>query len=79
MLAFEYFNPENFKAVLEYNTYGAPFLAEIPHVFEGNNQYASGIFFRYRHRVDNPEEKIGLKLKISVKILLNFWRCIVSM
>src|SRR6202012_2275275 len=53
VLAFEYFNPDNFKAVLEYNTYGGTFLAEMPHVFDGNNQYASGIFFRYKHRIDS--------------------------
>lgn len=70
VLAFEYFNPENFKAVLEYNTYGAPFLAEIPHVFDGNNQYASGIFFRYKHRIDNPEEKIGLKITNNKELLV---------
>ena len=70
VLAFEYFNPENFKAVLEYNTYGGQFLAEMPHLFDGNNKYGSSIFYRYKHRIDSPEEKIGLKLNTNKEILV---------
>jgi len=70
VLAFEYFNPENFKAVIEYNTYGMPFLAELPHLFDGNNQYGSGIFYRYKHRVDSEEEKIGLRITSTKEILV---------
>ena len=62
ILAFEYFNPDNVKIVLELNNYGNTLLAELPHVFDGNNQYGSGIFFRYKHRADATEEKIGLKV-----------------
>ena len=62
LIAFEYFNPENVKIVLELNNYGNTLLAEMPHVFDGNNNYGSSIFVRYKHRVDSPEEKIGLKV-----------------
>ena len=62
ILAFEYFNPDNVKIVLELNNYGNTLLAELPHVFDGNNQYGSSIFFRYKHRVDATEEKVGLKV-----------------
>ena len=62
LIAFEYFNPENFKVVLEINTYGNEFLAYLPNVFDGNNDYGSSIFFRYKQRADSDEEKIGLKL-----------------
>lgn len=62
ILAFEYFNPDNVKIVLELNNYGNTLLAEMPHVFDGNNQYGSSIFFRYKHRADATEEKIGLKV-----------------
>jgi len=62
MIVFEYLNPENVKVVLELNNYGNTLLAEMPHVFDGNNNYGSSIFVRYKHRVDSPEEKIGLKV-----------------
>jgi hypothetical protein len=62
ILAFEYLNPENVKIVLELNNYGNTLLAELPHVFDGNNQYGSSIFFRYKHRADATEERVGLKV-----------------
>ena len=62
LIAFEYFNPENVRIVLELNNYGNTLLAEMPHVFDGNNQYGSSIFVRYKHRIDSAEEKVGLKV-----------------
>ena len=62
LIAFEYFNPENVRIVLELNNYGNTLLAEMPHVFDGNNQYGSSIFVRYKHRIDSTEEKVGLKV-----------------
>lgn len=62
MIVFEYFDYENVKVVLELNNYGGTLLAEMPHVFDGNNNYGSSIFFRYKHRTDSTEEKVGLKV-----------------
>lgn len=62
LLAFEYFNSENVKIVLELNNYGNALLAEMPHVFDGNNNYGSSVFVRYKHRADATEERIGLKV-----------------
>jgi len=62
MIVFEYLNPENVKIVLELNNYGNTLLAEMPHVFDGNNNYGSSVFVRYKHRIDASEEKIGLKV-----------------
>jgi hypothetical protein len=70
VLAFEYFNPDNFKVVLEINAYGNEFLAHLPHVFDGNNNYGSSIFFKYKHRTDATEEKIGLKVTENKNILV---------
>ena len=70
LIAFEYFNPENVKIVLELNNYGGTLLAEMPHVFDGNNQYGSSIFVRYKHRVDSTEEKIGLKIGDNKNLLV---------
>jgi len=70
LIAFEYFNPDNFKVVLEVNNYGNEFLAHLPHVFDGKNNYGSSIFFRYKHRVDSPEEKVGLKVGDNKNLLV---------
>ncbi len=70
LICFEYFNSENVKVVLELNNYGNTLLAEIPHVFEGNNDYGSSIFVRYKHRIDSVEEKIGLKVGENKNLLV---------
>ncbi len=70
LIAFEYFNPDNVKIVLELNNYGNTLLAEMPHVFDGNNNYGSSIFFRYKHRVDSTEEKVGLKVGENKNLLV---------
>jgi hypothetical protein len=62
LLTFEHFNPDNVKSVLEVNTYGNELLAHLPNVFGGNNDYGSSVFFRFKHRVDALDEKIGLKV-----------------
>ena len=70
LIGFEYFNPENVKVVLELNNYGNTLLAEMPHVFEGKNDYGSSIFVRYKHRVDSTEEKVGLKVGENKNLLV---------
>lgn len=70
MICFELFDPENIKVVLELNNYGGTLLAEMPNVFDGNNDYGSSVFFRYKHRVDASEEKIGLKIGSNKNLLI---------
>jgi len=70
LIAFEYFNPDNVKIVLELNNYGNTLLAEMPHVFDGNNNYGSSVFVRYKHRADSNEEKIGLKIGENKNLLV---------
>lgn len=62
LLCFEHFDSENVKVVLELNTYGNELLANMPNVFDGNNEYGSSIFYRFKHRADALDEKIGLKV-----------------
>ncbi len=69
-LLFEYFDYENFKVVLELNNYGNEFLAHLPNVFDGNNNYGSSVFFRYKHRADATDEKIGLKVGENKNMLV---------
>jgi hypothetical protein len=70
LIAYEYFNPDNVKVVLELNNYGNTLLAEMPHVFDGNNDYGSSIFVRYKHRADATEEKVGLKIGENKNMLV---------
>jgi hypothetical protein len=70
ILVFEYFNPDNVRVVLELNNYGNTLLAEMPHVFDGNNSYGSSVFVRYKHRADSTEEKIGLKVGDNKNLLV---------
>lgn len=83
LISFEYFNPDNVKIVLEINTYGNELLAHLPHVFDGKNDYGSSIFFRFKHRTDAIEEKIGLKVGDNKNLLVKEYqekmedRCII--
>ena len=70
ILVFEYLNPENVRVVLELNNYGNTLLAEMPHVFDGNNNYGSSVFVRYKHRVDSTEERVGLKIGENKNLLV---------
>ncbi len=79
ILAFEYFNPDNVKVVLELNNYGNTLLAELPHVFEGNNNYGSYIFARYKHRADSTEEKVGLKVGDNKNLMVKDYQDLMSM
>lgn len=62
LVMFELFDSEKAKVVLEYNTYGATFLSELPKIFDGEHNYSTGIFLRYKHRKDDKYPKIGMKI-----------------
>jgi len=61
-IMFEMMDQEKVKVVLEYNTYGATFLSELLHVFDDDNDFANGMFLRYKHKKDDKMSKIGMKL-----------------
>lgn len=74
VLLFEYLDPENFKVVLEINTYGNEFLAYLPNIFDGKNEYGSSVFLRYKHRADAVDEKIGIKLGDNKNIIVKSYQ-----
>lgn len=78
LLVFEYFNPENVRIVLELNNYGGTLLSEMPHVFDGNNDYGSSVFVRYKHRADSTEEKVGLKVGSNKNLLVKDYQDLMS-
>ena len=78
LIAFEFFNPENVRIVLELNNYGNTLLAEMPQVFDGNNDYGSSIFVRYKHRADSTEEKVGLKVGENKNLLVKDYQDLIT-
>ena len=42
----------------------------MPHLFDGMNDYGSSIFFRYKHRIDSIDEKLGLKVGNNKNLLV---------
>lgn len=71
LLAFEFFDPEKLKTVLEYNTYGGEFLSHLPNVFDSDNEYFNGVFLRYKHRKEDKMTKIGLKLNRDKHLIVD--------
>jgi hypothetical protein len=71
LIAFELLDPERVKAVLEYNTYGAEFLAHLPNVFDSENNYSNSIFLRYKHNKEDIVGKIGLKLNKDKHLIID--------
>lgn len=71
LIAFELFDPEKVKAVLEYNTYGGEFLAHLPNVFDGDNDYSNSVFLRYKHNREDIVGKIGLKLNKDKHLIID--------
>ena len=74
VLCFDYFDPDNVKVVLEINTYGGEFLSHLPNIFDGNNNYGNYIFFRYKHRSDATEEKIGIRIGENKNLLVKEYK-----
>ena len=69
-LIFDFFDSENVRVVLEYNTYGESLLSKMSGVFNGINNYGSFVFFRYYHKADADKPKIGLKVNNNKKLLV---------
>lgn len=78
MIVFEYFNPDNVRVVVELNNYGNTLFAELPHVFDGNNDYGSSVFVRYKHRVDSTEEKLGLKVGDNKNLMVKDYQQLIQ-
>jgi hypothetical protein len=70
LLAFEFFDEQNFKVVLEVNNHGHAVLESIKNVFNQDNNYGSDIFFRFKHRQDSALKKIGMKVSSGNKNML---------
>jgi len=70
LLAFEYFNDDNFKVVLEINNHGLAVFTSMKSVFDEKNNYGSHIFMKFKHRKDAPKKKIGIKVGGNKKLMV---------
>lgn len=70
LLHFNYLNPERVKSIVEYNGPGMAFLAAMPGVFDGNNNFGNYMFVRYKHNQEDMLKKIGLKITRNKKALV---------
>jgi hypothetical protein len=69
-ICYDLFNEDNIKVVLELNCGGPELLAHLPNIFDGNNNYGSHLFFKYRHRVDAVKDEVGLKVTSSKNLMV---------
>jgi hypothetical protein len=69
-ICYDLFNEDNVKVVLELNSGGPELLAHMPNLFDGNNNYGSHLFFKYKHRVDAAKEDVGLKVTGSKNLMV---------
>lgn len=66
-IAFEIFDPENVKIVLEWNTYGSELLKRLQTVFPHKNEFDEEIIVKFKHRNDAKILKYGLRIKSDNK------------
>lgn len=62
MLAFELFDPEKIKIVVELNGPGGELVANMDSVFDGDHDYGSFVFAKFKHRAKDKKRKLGLKV-----------------
>lgn len=62
MLAFELFDSEKVKIVIELNGPGGELIGKMDSVFDSNNDYGNHVFVKFKHRADDIKRKIGLKV-----------------
>lgn len=74
LLAFDFFNEEQVKIVLEINNHGHAVKEAIKHVFKGENDYATYIFYKFKHRADDPKKSIGLKVGRNKNIFVRSYQ-----
>jgi len=71
LIAFELFDPEKVKIVVEMNkNLGNDLINNLRHVFNDNNDFMDAIFARYKHRETDKKTKTGLLIGTNKKLYL---------
>jgi hypothetical protein len=61
------FEPENLRAVIEYNTYGSDLIKNLMTLYPTRNDFDEGIIVKYKHRVSSKKTQLGLRLNSDNK------------
>ena len=69
MVMFELFDQKNVKLHWNIILMAVNYSAQLPHVFEDNNNYGTAIFIRTKHSIDS-QPKIGIKITHQSKKML---------
>lgn len=70
ILAFDVFDPEKVKFNFEYNIFGGEFLAYLPNVFDGINNFSTFVFARFKHSKESTKTKLGHKVNTNKNSLV---------
>lgn len=70
LLAFEFFDENKFKIVLEINNHGHAIVPAMKSSFNGENLFGTHIFLKTKHRKDSIQKSLGLKVNSENKKLL---------
>lgn len=70
LLAFEFFDENKFKIVLEINNHGHAIIPSMKSCFNGDNLFGTHIFLKTKHRKDAIKKDIGIKVNSNNKKLL---------
>ena len=62
LIVFEFFDPDKFKVIVEYNNDGKALLASLKSVFDQENDYGPYVIMKFKHRIDAIEKSLGLKV-----------------
>jgi hypothetical protein len=61
--AFDMFNPENVKLIIEWNMFGGELVNRLQTIFPQRNDFDEELIVKFKHRVDAKIKQFGLKIK----------------
>lgn len=65
LISFEFFNPDFFKIIIEYNNDGKTLISNLKYVFDQKNNYAPYILMKFKHRHDAKDFSYGLRVSTN--------------
>jgi hypothetical protein len=68
-LAYDIFNPENVKMVIEWNMFGSVVITKMQTIFPSRNEFDEEMIVKFKHRNDAKILHFGLKLKRDNKAI----------
>lgn len=63
ILAFDVFNSENLKLIIEWNMFGGELVRRLETVYPQRNDFDEEMIVKFKHRIDAKTLKFGLKIK----------------